>query len=163
MLPANTEFIGGWCKFTVRKKIALSKIQNVYSACYNVSLIRKRAISLQKVHLWMEISAACSNRGRRSLTKMDRLRNVHPEQRVDAATDIARICASRFSTKTLRYLIGGLWKSASIPQNTQTCYVTKTLYFFHFIIHSANSRKSTNTDNCCFNWRYSGTNRSISA
>ena len=26
-----------------------------------------------------------------------------PEQRVDAATDIARICASRFSTKTLRY------------------------------------------------------------
>ena len=76
MLPANTEFIGGWCKFTVRKKIALSKIQNVYSACYNVSLIRKRAISLQKVHLWMEISAACSNRGRRSLTKMDKQGNV---------------------------------------------------------------------------------------
>ena len=35
-----------------------------------------RAISLQKVHLWMEISAGCPNRGRRSLTKMDRLRNV---------------------------------------------------------------------------------------
>ncbi len=64
------------CKFTVGKKIALSEIQNVYSACYNVSFIRKRAISLQKVHLWMEISADCPNRGRRSLTKMDRLRNV---------------------------------------------------------------------------------------
>ena len=38
--------------------------------------IAKRAISLQKVHLWMEISADCPNRGRRSLTKMDRLRNV---------------------------------------------------------------------------------------
>ncbi len=36
----------------------------------------KRTISLQKVHLWMEISAGCPNRGRRSLTKMDRLRNV---------------------------------------------------------------------------------------
>ena len=42
------------CKFTVGKKIALSEIQNVYSACYNVSFIRKRAISLQKVHLWMD-------------------------------------------------------------------------------------------------------------
>ena len=31
---------------------------------------------MQKVHLWMEISADCPNRGRRSLTKMDRLRNV---------------------------------------------------------------------------------------
>ena len=38
--------------------------------------ITMRAISLQKVHLWMEISADCPNRGRRSLTKMDRLRNV---------------------------------------------------------------------------------------
>ena len=38
--------------------------------------IATRAISLQKVHLWMEISADCPNRGRRSLTKMDRLRNV---------------------------------------------------------------------------------------
>ena len=36
----------------------------------------QRAISLQKVHLWMEISADCPNRGRRSLTKMDRLRNI---------------------------------------------------------------------------------------
>ncbi len=35
-----------------------------------------RAISLQKVHLWMEISADCPNRGRRSLTKMDRQGNV---------------------------------------------------------------------------------------
>ena len=40
------------------------------------SPITQRAISLQKVHLWMEISAGCPNRGRRSLTKMDRLRNV---------------------------------------------------------------------------------------
>ena len=31
---------------------------------------------MQKVHLWMEISADCPNRGRRSLTKMDRQRNV---------------------------------------------------------------------------------------
>ena len=31
---------------------------------------------MQKVHLWMEISVGCPNRGRRSLTKMDRLRNV---------------------------------------------------------------------------------------
>ncbi len=38
--------------------------------------ITQRAISLQKVHLWMEISADCPNRGRRSLAKMDRLRNV---------------------------------------------------------------------------------------
>ena len=38
--------------------------------------IPMRAISLQKVHLWMDISADCPNRGRRSLTKMDRLRNV---------------------------------------------------------------------------------------
>ena len=29
-----------------------------------------------KVHLWMEISAGCPNRGRRSLTKMDRPRTV---------------------------------------------------------------------------------------
>ena len=36
----------------------------------------QRAISLQKVHLWMEISAGCPNRGRRSLTKMDRQGNV---------------------------------------------------------------------------------------
>ncbi len=35
-----------------------------------------RTISLQKVHLWMEISAGCPNRGRRSLTKMDRPGNV---------------------------------------------------------------------------------------
>ena len=35
--------------------------------------IAKRTISLQKVHLWTEISADCPNRGRRSLTKMDRL------------------------------------------------------------------------------------------
>ncbi len=38
--------------------------------------ITQRAISLQKVHLWMEISAGCPNRGRRSLTKMDRPGNV---------------------------------------------------------------------------------------
>ena len=31
---------------------------------------------MQKVHLWMEISADCPNRGRRSLTKMDRQGNV---------------------------------------------------------------------------------------
>ena len=37
--------------------------------------IATRAISLQKVHLWMEISADCPNRGRRSLTKMDSPRN----------------------------------------------------------------------------------------
>ena len=45
-----------WCKFTVRKKIALSKIHYIYSACHNISVIRKRAISLQKVHLWMDCS-----------------------------------------------------------------------------------------------------------
>ena len=38
--------------------------------------ITQKAISLQKVHLWMEISADCPNRGRRSLTKMDRPGNV---------------------------------------------------------------------------------------
>ncbi len=31
---------------------------------------------MQKVHLWMGISADCPNRGRRSLTKIDSLRNV---------------------------------------------------------------------------------------
>ncbi len=31
---------------------------------------------MQKVHLWMEISADCPNHGRRSLTKMDRQGNV---------------------------------------------------------------------------------------
>ena len=38
--------------------------------------ITRRTISLQEVHLWMEISVDCPNRGRRSLTKMDRPRNV---------------------------------------------------------------------------------------
>ena len=40
------------------------------------SKLLKRTISLHKVHLWMEISADCPNRGRRSLTKMDRPGNV---------------------------------------------------------------------------------------
>ncbi len=35
----------------------------------------QRAISA-KIRLWMEISAGCPNRGRRSLTKMDRQGNV---------------------------------------------------------------------------------------
>ena len=43
---------------------------------HNTRPITQRAISLQKVHLWMEISAGCPHRGRRSLTKMDRPGNV---------------------------------------------------------------------------------------
>ncbi len=48
----------------------------VYFIFISLPQNHQRAISLQKVHLWMEISADCPNRGRRSLAKMDRLRNV---------------------------------------------------------------------------------------
>ena len=48
----------------------------VYFIFISLPQNHQRAISLQKVHLWMEISADCPNRGRRSLTKIDRQGNV---------------------------------------------------------------------------------------